>query len=85
MQSTNVRQIKATLRDQAFLCAIQVSFPLGPVVAVSRWKWQLRVMILGRDRWYPVENVRIERIVVECQLILEREDTGERVGARCFR
>jgi hypothetical protein len=60
MQSTNVRQIKAALRDQAFLGTTQVSCPLGPVVAVSKWKGQLRVMIRGWGRWYPVESVRIE-------------------------
>jgi hypothetical protein len=60
MQSTNVRQIKAALRDQAFLGTTHVSCPLGPVVAVSRWKGQLRVMIRGWGRWYPVESVRIE-------------------------
>lgn len=60
MQSTNVRQIKAALRDQAFLGTTQVCCPLGPVVAVSRWKGQLRVLIRGRGRWYPVESVRIE-------------------------
>ena len=60
MQSTNIRQIKAALRDQAFLGTTQVSCPLGSVVAVSRWKGQLRVMIRGWGRWYPVESVRIE-------------------------
>lgn len=64
MQSTNVRQIKAALVDQAFHGTIQVRCPLGPVVAVSRWKGQLRVMIRGWGRWYPVESVRIERMVV---------------------
>jgi hypothetical protein len=61
MQSTNVRQIKAALVDQAFHGTTQVSCLLGPVVAVSRWKGQLRVMIRGWRRWYPVEQVRIER------------------------
>jgi hypothetical protein len=61
MQSTNVRQIKAALRDQAFLGTTRVCCPLGRVVAVSRWKGQLRVMIRGWGRWYPVESVRIER------------------------
>jgi hypothetical protein len=65
MQATNIRQIKAALVDQAFQGTTQVSCPLGRVVAVSRWKGQLRVMIRGWGRWYPVENVRIERIVVE--------------------
>lgn len=39
----------------------QVSCPLGPVVAVSSWKGQLRVMIRGWGRSSPVESVRIER------------------------
>ena len=61
MQSTNIRQIKAALRDQAFLGTTRVSCPMGPVVAVRRWKGQLRVMIRGWGRWYPVESIRIER------------------------
>ncbi len=60
MQSTSIRQIKAALRDQAFLGTTRVSCLLGPVVAVSRRKGQLRVMIRGWGRWYPVESVRIE-------------------------
>jgi hypothetical protein len=62
MQSTNVRQIKAALVDQAFHGTTQVSCPFGQVVAVSRWKGQLRVMIRGWRRWYPVESVRIEGV-----------------------
>jgi hypothetical protein len=60
MQSTNIRQIKAALRDQAFLGTTKVSCPIGPVVAVRRRKGQLRVMIRGWGRWYSVESVRIE-------------------------
>jgi len=60
MQSTNVRQIKAALVDQAFLGNTLVSCPMGPVVAVSRRKGQMRVMIRGWGRWYSVESVRIE-------------------------
>ena len=60
MQSTNILQIKAALQDQAFLGTTRVSCPMGPVVAVSRRKGQLRVMIRGWGRWYPVESVRIE-------------------------
>jgi hypothetical protein len=41
MQSTNVRQIKAALVEQAFHGTTQVSCPWGPVVAVSRWKGHL--------------------------------------------
>lgn len=60
MQSTNIRQIKAALRDQAFLRNTRVSCPMGTVVAIRRRKGQLRVMIRGWGRWYPVESVRIE-------------------------
>jgi hypothetical protein len=62
MQSTNVRQIKAALVDQAFLGNTRVSCPMGPVVAVRRRKRQLRVMIRGWGRWYSVESVRIESV-----------------------
>jgi hypothetical protein len=47
MQSTNIRQIRAAIGEQAFLGTTQVSCPLGSVVAVSRRKGQLRVMIRG--------------------------------------
>ena len=60
MHSTNVRQIKAALVEQAFHGTTRVSCPLGRVVAVSRWRGQLRVMIRGWRRWYQVESVRIE-------------------------
>ncbi len=62
MHSTNVRQIKAALVEQAFHGTTQVSCSLGRVVAVSRWKGQLRVMIRGWGRWHPVESVRIEGV-----------------------
>ena len=61
MQSTNVRQIKTALVEQAFLGSTCVSCTWGKVVAVSRWKGPLRVMILGWRHWHPVESVRIER------------------------
>ena len=57
-------RLKAALVEQAFLGTAQVSCPLGSVVAVSRWKGHLRVMIRGWGRWYPVESVNIERIGV---------------------
>jgi hypothetical protein len=60
MQSTNIRQIKAALVEQAFHGTTQVSCNWGQVVAVSRWRGQLRVMVRGWGRWYPVESVRIE-------------------------
>ncbi len=61
MHSTNVRQIKAALVEQAFLGSTRVSCPIGSVVAISKWKGQLRVMVRGWGRWYPVEHVSIER------------------------
>ena len=61
MYSTNIRQIKAALVEQAFHGTTRVSCQWGQVVAVSRWKGQLRVMIRGWRRWYSVESVRIER------------------------
>jgi hypothetical protein len=64
MHSTNVRQIKAALVEQAFHGTTQVRCPWGQVVAVRRWKGQLRVMIRGWGRWYEVESVSIERLVV---------------------
>ncbi len=69
MHSTNIRLIKAALVEQAFHGTTQVSCSLGRVVAVSRWKGQLRVMIRGWGRWYPVESVSIERLVVAAVVI----------------
>lgn len=66
MQSTNVRQIKAALVEQAFLGSTRVSCPIGPIVAVRRRKGQLLVMIRGWGRWYPVDSVSIERMIMGC-------------------
>jgi hypothetical protein len=67
MESTNLRQIKAAIWDQAFIGSARVSCPMGPVVAVRRRKGQLLAMVCGWGRWYPVESVRIERL--GCQLL----------------
>ena len=61
MQSTDIRQIKAAIWEQAFIGSARVSCPMGPVVAVRRRKGQLLAMIRGWGRWYLVESVRIER------------------------
>jgi hypothetical protein len=61
MQSMNIGQIKAALRDQAFIGGTWVSCPMGPVVAIRRRKGQLQAMIRGWGRWYTVESVRIEQ------------------------
>ena len=58
--STNVRQIKAAIWDQAFIGGTRVSCPMGRVVAIRRRKGQLQAMIFGWGRWYNVEDVLIE-------------------------
>ncbi len=47
MQSTNVRQIKAALVEQAFLGSTRVSCPIGPIVAERSEKGAP----LGDDPW----------------------------------
>ncbi|HVB72750.1 MAG TPA: hypothetical protein VNE38_04265 [Ktedonobacteraceae bacterium] len=60
MQSTNIRQIKAAIWDQAFIGGTRVSCPMGCVVAIRRKKGQLLALVRGWGRWYPVESVTIE-------------------------
>ena len=55
--STDIRQIKAAIFDQAFIGRTWVSCPMGRVVAIRRRKGQLLAMIYGWGRWYPVEHV----------------------------
>jgi hypothetical protein len=47
MESTNVRQIKATLVEQAFLGSTRVSCHIGPIVAARQEKGAP----LGDDPW----------------------------------
>ena len=47
MQSTNLRQIKAPLWQQAFLGETQVSCPIGRVMAIRRRKGQLLALVRG--------------------------------------
>lgn len=61
MQSTNLRQIKAALWQQAFQGETQVSCPIGRVMAIRKRKGQLLALVRGWGRWFPVESVRIER------------------------
>jgi hypothetical protein len=59
--STDIRQIKAAIRDQAFIGRTLVWCPMGRVVAVRKRKGQLLAMIRGWGvRWYTVESVSIE-------------------------
>jgi hypothetical protein len=69
MQSTNIRQIKQALWNQAFLGNTLVLCPMGPVVAVRRRKGQLLAMIRGWGRWYGVESVSIQYRGEGCQLL----------------
>ena len=57
--STELRQIKAALRDQAFNGSTSVNCHLGQVMGIRRRKGQLLALIRGRGRWYPVEDVLI--------------------------
>ena len=57
--STDIRQIKAAIFDQAFIRRTWVSCPMGRVVAIRRRKGQLQAMIFGWGRWYNVEHVLI--------------------------
>lgn len=61
MQSTDIKEIKAALWDQAFIGCSRVSCPMGGVVAIRRRKGHLLAMIRGWGRWYPVDRVTIER------------------------
>jgi hypothetical protein len=58
--STDIRQIKAAIFDQAFTGRAQVWCPMGGVVAIRRRKGQLLALVRGWGRWYPVESVSIE-------------------------
>jgi hypothetical protein len=61
VQSTNLKEIKAVLWEQAFIGCSKVSCPMGGVVAIRRRKGQLLVMVRGwGGRWYTVEHVTIE-------------------------
>lgn len=61
MQSTNIRQIKAALWDQAFIGGTRVSWGMAQVMAARKNHGQLLVQLRGLSRWYPVEAVTIER------------------------
>jgi hypothetical protein len=61
LQSKDLEEIKAALWEQAFLGCSRVSCPIGQVTAIRRRKGLLLALIRGRGRWYPVEEVTIER------------------------
>jgi hypothetical protein len=47
MQSTNIYQIKAAIRDQAFIGNTRVSCPIGNIVAIRRRRGQILALIRG--------------------------------------
>jgi hypothetical protein len=53
MQSKDLHQIKAAIRDQAFLGNARVFCIMGPVVAARRRKGQLLAMIRGWGAGIP--------------------------------
>jgi hypothetical protein len=57
--STDIRQIRAAIFDQAFVGRTQVSCSLGRVVGIRQRKGLLLAMVYGWGRWYPVEDVLI--------------------------
>jgi hypothetical protein len=61
MQSQDVEEIKAALFEQAFHPCTRVSWGVAQVMAVRRSRGQLQVLLRGRQRWYPVPAVTIER------------------------
>ncbi len=61
MQSTDLEEIKAALWDQASHSCTRVRWGVAQVMAVKRSKGQLRALLRGQNRWYPVESVTIER------------------------
>jgi hypothetical protein len=61
VQSTNLEEIKAALWEQAFHPCTQVRWGMAQVMAIRRRKGQLLALLRGRERWYPVEAVTIER------------------------
>jgi hypothetical protein len=73
MQSTNLREIKAALWEQAFIGCTRVACPMGRVVRIRRRKGQLQAQIFGWGRWYDVACVSIEVLFI-------RSDASSRNG-----
>ena len=61
MQATDLEEIKAALWEQASHPCTRVRWGEAQVMAVRHNKGQLRVMLRGLSRWYPVESVTISR------------------------
>ena len=61
MQSSDLEEIKTALWEQAYHPCTRVRWGVAQVMAVKRSKGQLRALLRGQNRWYPVECVIIER------------------------
>ncbi|GAC1630033.1 MAG: hypothetical protein NVS4B7_18640 [Ktedonobacteraceae bacterium] len=81
MDSTNIRQIKAALWDQAFVGRMHVHCALGQVMAIRRRKGHLQAMVRGWSRWHPVENVTID-ILFALPCSSTRDVAGNKVHVR---
>ena len=78
--STDIRQIKAALWDQAFIGRTWVSCPMGRVVGIRRRKGQLFAMVYGWGRWYPVEHVLI--VAARTEPALSRPSPSARLALK---
>jgi hypothetical protein len=61
MQSTDLEEIKAALWEQAYHRCTQMRWGVAQVMAVRYSRGQLRVLLRGSRRWYPVDAVALER------------------------
>jgi hypothetical protein len=64
VQATDLEEIKAVLWEQASHPCTRVSWGTAQVMAARKNRGQLRVMLRGRGRWYPVPPVTISRPLV---------------------
>ena len=79
MQSTDLEEIKAALWEQSHHPCTRVTWGMAQVMAVRHGKkGQLQSLLRGRDRWYAVESVTIERAALCPTGACDLEDaTGE--------
>jgi hypothetical protein len=61
VQATDLEEIKAAIFEQATHPCTRVIWGAAQVTAARKSRGQLKVMLRGRPRWYPVESVTIER------------------------
>ena len=57
----DIEEIKDALWEQAYYSCTRVSWGVAQVMAIRRRKGQLLALLRGREHWYPVEGMTIER------------------------